>query len=321
MHIIFLARKRLIRYSVKAISVFLPEEKALALERWRRGREEFLKYKRTDYVVASYGKSGRTWLRILLSRYYQLTYALPERIIMGFDNFHRMNPAVPAIFWTHDNYLKNYTGNRDSKRDYYEKKVVLLVRRPQDVAVSQFFQWKHRMRPEKMVMNRYPPHGSDISMYDFVMDPNVGLPRIVEFLNLWASERPKLEHLLMIRYEDMRKNPVEQLGRLVEFLGAPVTREHLESAVEFASVENLRKLERQDYFWRSGSRLTPKDRSNPDSYKVRRAKVGGYCDYFDDQQVAEMDELVRSTLNPIFDYGQETSDSANEAEGQAASAS
>ena len=160
MHIINMIRERLIRYAVNAISVFLPQEKALTLERWRRGREEFLKYRRTDYVVASYGKSGRTWLRILLSRYYQLTYALPERIIMGFDNFHRLNPAVPAIFWTHDNYLKNYTGNRDAKRDYYDKKVVLLVRRPQDVAVSQFFQWKHRMRPQKMAMNKYPPHGS-----------------------------------------------------------------------------------------------------------------------------------------------------------------
>ena len=319
MHFINMLRKRLIRYLVKAVSIFLPREKALALERWRRGREEFLKYRRTDYVIASYGKSGRTWLRILLSRYYQLTYDLPERIIMGFDNFNRLNPAVPAIFWTHDNYLKNYTGNRDSKRDYYDKKVVLLVRRPQDVAVSQFFQWKHRMRPEKMLMNKYPPHGSDISLYDFVNDPNVGLPRIVEFLNLWASELPRIKNHLVVRYEDMRANPVEQLGRLVDFLGAPVKHEHLEDAVEFSSVENLRKLEREDYFWRSGSRLTPKDRSNPDSYKVRRAKVGGYRDYFDDEQVAEMDAFVNSRLSPVFGYINDASESAAGTTDQAAS--
>jgi len=319
MHLINMLRKRLIRYLVKAVSIFLPREKALALERWRRGREEFLKYRRTDYVIASYGKSGRTWLRILLSRYYQLTYDLPERIIMGFDNFNRLNTAVPAIFWTHDNYLKNYTGNRDSKRDYYDKKVVLLVRRPQDVAVSQFFQWKHRMRPEKMLMNKYPPHGSDMSLYDFVNDPNVGLPRIVDFLNLWASELPRIKNHLVVRYEDMRANPVEQLGRLVDFLGAPVTQEHLEDAVEFSSVENLRKLEREDYFWRSGSRLTPKDRSNPDSYKVRRAKVGGYRDYFDDEQVAEMDAFVNSRLSPVFGYIDDASESAAGTTDQAAS--
>ncbi|MDJ0862859.1 MAG: sulfotransferase domain-containing protein [Gammaproteobacteria bacterium] len=302
MHLINMLRKRLIRYLVRAVSVFLPQEKAVALERLRRGREEFLKYRRTDYVIASYGKSGRTWLRILLSRYYQLTCGIPERIIMGFDNFHRINPAVPAIFWTHDNYLKSYSGNRDSKRDYYHKKVVLLVRRPQDVAVSQFFQWKHRMRADKMLMNKYPPHGSDISMYDFVMDENVGLPRIVDFLNLWASEFSRLQTFLMVRYEDMRADPVEQMRRLVEFLGAPVDPEQLAAAVEFSSVENLRKLERQDYFWRSGSRLTPKDRGNPDSYKVRRAKVGGYRDYFDDEQVAEMDAFVETNLAPIFGY-------------------
>ena len=130
----------------------------------------------------------------------------------------------------------------------------------------------------------------------------MGLPRIVEFLNHWANEFPRLHNLLMVRYEDMRADPVAQLGRFVDFLGAPLEQEHLENAVEFSSVENLRRLESQDYFWRSGSRLTPKDRGNPDSYKVRRAKVGGYRDYFDDAQVAQMDAYVSSALSPIFGY-------------------
>ena len=36
--------KRLIKWLVRAISKFLPEEKTHVLERWRRGREEFWKY-------------------------------------------------------------------------------------------------------------------------------------------------------------------------------------------------------------------------------------------------------------------------------------
>jgi hypothetical protein len=48
--------------------------------------------------------------------------------------------------------------------------------------------------------------------------------------------------------------------------------------------------------------MRAKDRSNPDSYKVRRAKVGGYRDYFEDDQLADMDALVNSSLSPMFGY-------------------
>lgn len=317
MHIII---KRLKRWLVRAVSVFLPQKQAIALDRWRRGQEEYRKYLLCEYVFASYGKSGRTWMRVMLSRYYQQAYALPERILMGFDNFHKINPAVPRIFFTHDNYLRGYTGNLDSKKDFYNKKVVLLVRRPQDVAVSQFFQWKYRMRPDKMAMNRYPPAGSDISIYDFVMNPDCGVPRIIDFLNLWARELPKIDNLLMVRYEDMRAQPEKELPRIIEFLGMEPDDERIRETVEFSSVENLRKLEKENYFWRSGSRVKAKDPSNPHSYKVRRAKVGGYRDYFDDEQVAKIDEMVSTRLSGIFGYGEEEpGPSGNEVAGKVAS--
>jgi hypothetical protein len=302
MHMII---KRITRWLVRAIAVFLPRKQAIALERWHRGRVEYRKYRLCDYIFASYGKSGRTWVRVMLSRYYQQTYALPERILMGFDNFHRINAAVPRIFFTHDNYLRSYTGNLDSKRDFYDKKVVLLVRRPQDVAVSQFFQWKYRMRPQKMEMNRYPAAGSDISVYDFVTDPDAGLPRIIDFMNGWADELPRMKHLLMVRYEDLRENPGRELARMVEFLGLEPEQKSIEDAVEFASVENLRKMEQQNYFWRSGSRVKARDPSNPHSFKVRRAKVGGYRDYFDDAQLAEIDAMVDQRLAEVFGYHSE----------------
>jgi hypothetical protein len=94
-----------------------------------------------------------------------------------------------------------------SKKDFYKKKTVLLVRNPRDVAVSQFFQWKYRMRPEKKAMNKYPAHEADISVYDFVMDDNQGLSHIITFMNNWATELDKIENLLVVRYEDLRSHP------------------------------------------------------------------------------------------------------------------
>jgi hypothetical protein len=52
----------------------------------------------------------------------------------------------------------------------------------------------------------------------------------------------------------------------------------------------------------TGWRLIPGDKKNPDSFKVRRAKVGGYKDYFTDEQVGEIDAMVDADLLPQIGY-------------------
>jgi alcohol sulfotransferase len=49
--------------------------------------------------------------------------------------------------------------------------------------------------------------------------------------------------------------------------------------------------------------MAPGDKSDPDSYKVRRAKVGGYRDYFDDGQAEQIEAYIRDHLEPRFGYG------------------
>jgi hypothetical protein len=295
--------KRLTKWLVRTASVFLPTARQHDLERWRWELEEHWKYKRCDYVFASYKKSGRTWVRVMVSRYLQQAHDnIPDAIILGFDDFHKLNRAIPKIFFTHDNHLRRYTGNEDSLKDYYDCKTVLLVRKPQDVAVSQFFQWKHRMKPYKKAMYDYPAHNADISVYDFVMHEGQGLPQIIRVQNEWIAELTRIKTLLILRYEDLRTHPQRELTRLMEFLGEDVVPTVIEEAVEFASVENLRKMESENHFWRSGRRVKAADTSNPDSYKVRKAKVGGYKDYFEDDQIAKIDAFVDEHLLPGFGY-------------------
>jgi hypothetical protein len=161
------------------------------------------------------------------------------------------------------------------------------------------------MPARKKDLNQYPAHGEDVSLYDFVMNPQVGLQGIIGFMNGWADELPNLAEHLVVRYEDMHADPAAQLRRLVAFVGMEPDDARIDEAVRFASVDNLRELERKSFFRSSGIRMMPKDLGNPDSYKVRRAKVGGYRDYFDDDQLATIDALVQSTLSPVFGYEQE----------------
>ncbi len=257
---------------------------------------------RADAAVASYGKAGRTWLRVMISRYCQLCYGIADDLLLEFDNFHALNSNAPKIFFTHDNYLRSYTGNLHSKQDFYQIPTLFLARRPQDVAVSQFFQWQHRMRPRKKVLNRYPADGADISIWEFMNHPQQGVANIVHYMNAWAKDAANIELFTLTRYEDLRAAPAQEMRKIIDFFGLELRSEWIDDCVEFASLEKLRAKEASNHFSSSGKRMQASDPNNPDSFKVRKAKVGGYKDYFTDEQIAELDNKVAAELNPWFGY-------------------
>ena len=290
-----------LRRAAATASVVLPREKSLKLERYMRGKEDFRMIGQSDAVVVSFGKSGRTWLRVLLSRFYQLRYELPADRLLEHDNLHALNPKIPRVFFTHDNYLSDFTGAPHFKSPYARKKVVLLVRHPADTAVSQYHQWKHRMRGRKKFINGYPD-SADLPLFDFVTGSSAGIPKIVRFMNIWANELDQIDQTIVVRYESLKADTAGALGRILEFLGEKPTAEELAECVSFASVENMRDMEKTAHFKGVGDRMKPGDANNPDSYKVRRAKAGGYRDDFDEAQLANIDKLVADTLAKTYGY-------------------
>jgi hypothetical protein len=280
----------------------LPAERRKALDRWLRGREEHRKLQAADYVLMSWAKSGRTWLRLMLSRVYQLQHGLPETAFLEYDNLKRQVPAIPSVFFTHGNYLRNYTGDWDTKEDFYASRILFLARDPRDVAVSQYFQWRYRMRPWKKFINDYPAHGEELEVFEFVMQHDAGISRVVEFFNLWARELPRVRASHLVRYEDLRGHTAESLAKVLEFLGTPAKPEEISEAVEYTAVEKMRKIEQSESSGASGKRLAAGDAGNPDSFKVRRAKVGGWRDYFDDDQLRALDDYVNDRLDPSYGY-------------------
>ncbi len=299
--------ERLPRAAFLLVSPLVPLARRVAIERSLRGFEEALRLRRADAVIVSFGKSGRTWLRVMLSRFYGVRHGLPRGSLMGFDNLARKHPQIPRLLFTHDNYLSDYTGHKQDKSDYLRHKVVLLVRDPADVAVSQYFQWSHRMKARKKRINAYPAHGSKMDIADFVLDGGCVLQRIIDFTNLWAAEAARFQDSLKIlRYEDLRSDPGGKLTELLEFLGTPGQASEVSEAVEFASVNNMRRMERGRSFRGGGRRMRAGDEANPDSYKVRRAKVGGYVDYFNAGEIARIDGMINAQLASSLGYARPT---------------
>jgi hypothetical protein len=284
-----------------AASGMMPVETGIRAERWVRGWEEARKLQRADAAIVSFGKSGRTWFRVLLSRYFAHKYGLPEGQIMEFVEFHNANPKIPVLFFTHDNYLKDFAGNKPKIDLYGSSRIILMVRDPRDTAVSQYFQWKHRTEPRKKVINRYPM--GDLDVPDFILDESAGMPKIIEFMNEWARDLERFPNLLVIKYEDLRADTAGELGRALRFLGEAPADAQLADAAAFASIENMRRMEQENAGKAAvNDRLKPADANDPSTFKVRRAKVGGWRDYVTEEQAEAINTMVRQKLNPVYGY-------------------
>ena len=80
----------------------------------------------------------------------------------------------------------------------------------------------------------------------------------------------------------------------------------VKNAVEFAEFNNMKKMEARGEF--NTSILKPTDPNNSDSFKVRKGVVGGYVNYFSDDEIMKLGEWVRK-LDPFFKYNSTSPDS------------
>jgi hypothetical protein len=289
------------REALVATLFFLPERQNIRLDRWLRGRQENAKLRKCDCVVVSFPNSGRTWLHILLAKYYQLAHSLDAATSLDIAALRQVNDSVPDIFFTHDNYLRDFTGAGASKSAYFGKPIVLLVRDPADVSVSQFHQWRHRMRRRKIKINNYP--GSrDLNLYRFTIGPNGSIERVSKFLNDWAAEMNQAPRIILVRYEDLVADTAKELAAILAFLGESPDANSVEGAVAYANLGNMRKLEDHgNQLFRPG-KVRMSRPAGDDGYKARRAKIGGYREDFSKAEANLIDAEINRLLVPTFGY-------------------
>lgn len=180
-------------------------------------------------------------------------------------------------------------------RPYLDGRVILIVRHPLDCLVSLFMQVRHR--------SGYSHAGSLSTLNDFLASPIFGLEKFIKFHNLWARHLP-CENIHLLKYEDLRRRPVEEARALLTFLELPVENLFLTDALRFSSFENMQKLEANSSLTYRSSGLNifaTGDRANPDAFHVRSGKIGEYKSRLTDQEVAAQEGILKK-LDPIFGY-------------------
>ncbi len=298
------------KWAVLVPTAVLPTVWRVAARERLLAQLELAKARRAGLIIIAHPKSGNTWLKAMLSRLYQVRYNLPASLLGNTDELANRNPAIPRFAATNGCYSYERSVGRALSREtpdpaLCDKPVLFLARNPIDIAVSWYFQFTKRQSAHKQeLINHAIDHPIDrrtIGLWDFVRHSDIGLPFLIDYLNGWERALAGRDRSLTVRYEDLRAEPAATLKRITALIGERFRDEEIQEAVDFGSFENLRKLEVSGFFRQGG--LTLRNPDDPETFKVRRGKVGGYRDDFSPEQVAELEGLMLARLSPSFGYG------------------
>jgi hypothetical protein len=178
---------------------------------------------------------------------------------------------------------------------FLDKRIVLIVRHPLDTLVSLWFQRKHR---------------GDCSyqenLLEFLKDEIWGLPKYFRFYLLWHEHNERVREFLLLRYEDLRRNPFATFSSLVNFLRLPVHEGEIHRAVSDADFRRMRKMEETGTapsYPSSGLNIFGVTKAKDSgSFHVRRGKIDGYRDYLAHSDIDRLFDRINSDLPDFYGY-------------------
>jgi hypothetical protein len=218
----------------------------------------------SDVMIASYPRSGNTWLRFLLAE-------IVAESSPGFDHISKVVPEIGLHFVasaplpgegrlikTHECYRREYA------------RAIYLARDVRDVALSYFERGKHLGVFVDIEFETFLPRFLDGKMN------TVGSWQ--GHVRAWLeSPLARQGNLLAIRFEDMRMDTENTLLHILEFLGIPIDRSKVRDAIASNALEQMRAKE-QD------SRRLPQISEEGGRF-VRKGAVAGWREKLSVQQV------------------------------------
>ena len=232
-----------------------------------------------DAFVASYPRSGSTWLRFLLceilsrrpAEFENVNRDLPD--VGGHVKAARLLPGGGRLVKTHERYRPEYS------------KAIYLVRDGRDVLLSEFAYEK--------ALERFPGNFDDFLRL-FLAGKVNGYGAWHHHVETWLdSPLNENGNLLLIRFEDMRQNTSRTLEHVLSFLGAEVNQNVIQQAIENNSVDAMRTKEERSP--QLGKR-PPQPRDDGRGRFIRSGSVRGWQGKLTDQQIHLIEQEAGDVL-------------------------
>jgi hypothetical protein len=263
-----------------------------------------------DVFLVSYPRSGNTWTRFLIGNlvhqdepvsFTNIESRIPE---IYFNPDHRMRRLPrPRILKSHECFQPHY------------RQIIYIVRDPRDVAVSFY----HHNVKARNIADNYPMEDFVLRFINAEFDTRWG--SWADHVLSWMLLRQNHPGFLLLRYEDMQRDALRELGRIAQFLHKcsfrpiDVGSEKLQRAVDLSSPERMRDLEKaQSADWI----LTKKTRH--DKPFVRTARAGGWKSVLSPTSVASIEAAWSAVMTTLgYDLEAEVAGfpSASAGEGEA----
>jgi Sulfotransferase domain len=255
--------------------------------------------------LASYPKSGNTWVRAFLHNY--ITEAAAPTSINALTDFsatecaaaffhkpgepltteatQRLRPAVQqSLTKLHDDlvFIKTHNANLAVHNiplctPAHTAGTILIVRDPRDVALSySAFTGKPLDDIIAFMANpRAANRATDRQVFEFLSSWST-------HVESWASAPRKI----LARYEDLLADPEKYFARIIDFLGGPPEPERLRRAIEFSDFKTLSAQETQHGYVAGG----------PAGLFFRAGKSGGWRDTLTRAQAARIEADHRDVM-------------------------
>ncbi|KAD3067826.1 hypothetical protein E3N88_35706 [Mikania micrantha] len=210
----------------------------------------YFKSEPTDIVLASFMKSGTTWLKALMfstlnrdrysfSNHYlhnnspQSTIPFLEAVSYPMTDFTTF--STPRLFATH--FARTLL-----PACMTSCKFVYVCRDPKDVLVSKWH-FISKLRSKDL-----PPLSFDEAFELFCLGVSEFGPFWEHVLSYWRASLESPDKILFLRYEELKKQPEVVVRKLADFMGKPITMEEEKNGVvgeiiNLCSFENLSNLE------------------------------------------------------------------------------
>jgi aryl sulfotransferase len=188
--------------------------------------------------IASYPKSGNTWVRFLLHHYLYGELRESSKLAARIPDIHvdpipAAAPGRPVLAKTHWTLTPAMPHVNQTERAIY------ITRHPKDVAASlvSFYRLRDATSTwtDEQMIRLFIQSGGDPSMI------KMGFGSWVENVTTWILQRRF--PVLVVRYEDLRADSARELTRMIEFLGSEADPARISAAAAACTFDRMRALE------------------------------------------------------------------------------
>ncbi|KAM6118049.1 sulfotransferase 2B1 [Pterocles gutturalis] len=237
-------------------------------------------FRPSDVLIATYPKSGTTWMQEILTLLLSRGDAQPAKTIPNWERapwleqiyFRDMlrDTATPRLITTHLPARVLAPALQRSK-----PKVIYVARNPKDVVVS--FYHFHRLA------RFLPDPGSFDAFLTQFLEGTVHYGSWFEHIKGWLGQRQLLD-ILFLTYEELHQDLGDAARRLAAFLGCPLGAETLGALEQHCSFAAMRDNAMANY-----SLIPPHIMDHSQGRFMRKGVVGDWRDHFSPQQNARFE--------------------------------